>query len=196
MRHARGAGFYFFGGFAVRITKLVAGAGLALTLSAFSPAVFAQTAVNNPPASGSAASNGSSANTATGSDMNSGSSAAENSNTAAQSNEGAENNNAGAMKQESSRQEARDVEHQLKEAHEQGKDVSAAKHEYRLGMRDMRKGNDADARQHFEQAKNELNNQKNSSESNNPTSESNSAINPNGNGAATSPSGPTTGTAH
>jgi hypothetical protein len=106
----------------MKISKLVAGAGLALTLAAFSPAAFAQAPGSNP---------------------------------------GSETNNAATMNQESPHQEARQIKDRITSEEQSGKDVSTARHEYKLGMHELNKGNEAEARQHFEQAENDLGMQEN-----------------------------------
>jgi hypothetical protein len=107
----------------MKISKLVAGAGLALSLAAFSPAVFAQNAGNY---------------------------------------RGAENANSAAMNQQTPRQEAREIRNRISTDQQNGENVKAARHQYKIGMRDLNNGKKFLAHRHFERAENDLNMRENS----------------------------------
>lgn len=113
----------------MKLTKLAAGAGLALTLAAFSPAAFAQ---------------------------NHGNSGANYNNEQNYGNNG-ENSDSGAMRTERNlRRESREVSNRISSEEQNGNNVSSARRHYREGMRDWNNGNNSGARNHFEQAENDL----------------------------------------
>jgi hypothetical protein len=117
----------------MKIGTFLAGAGLALTLSALPPAAFAQAPAGNMSSS-----------------MNSSNAVSENN----------PNASAGASNTTSNEVAPQDKAHQVKNdldtARQQGENVSTARRQYRLGMRTMEKGENSKALQHFEEAENDI----------------------------------------
>jgi hypothetical protein len=126
----------------MKLTTFLAGAGLALTLSALPPVAFAQ-------APASTAGN-------TASSMSSSNPAGENNPDASMNANASASTDTGTSNQVAPRDEARQVKSDLDAARAQGKDVSMANRQYRLGMRDMKKGEDSTAHNHFQEAENDL----------------------------------------
>ncbi len=130
----------------MKLVTFLAGAGLALTLSALPPVAFAQA-----PASTAGTTSPS---------MNSSGMAGENN-----PNESMGASNA-ASNEVTPQEKANQVKSDLDAAREQGKNVSTARRQYRLGMRDMNKGKNSKALQHFEEAENDLGTQQSNMGSN------------------------------
>ena len=124
----------------MKFTKLVAGASLALTVSAFAPLAGAQTMGTNP--SGGAAGTMPSGPGETG--------AAPSAGGAAGMNEGAGKTGTQAQ------QRATQVRNEIDQARNQGRDVKSAEAEQRRGERALAQGEEKTAMRHFDAAEREL----------------------------------------
>jgi hypothetical protein len=126
----------------MKLVTFLAGAGLALTVSALPPVAFAQAPAST---AGTTSSSISSSNPAGENNPNTSINASATAST-----------DTGASNEAAPQDKAQQVKSDLDAAREQGKDVSTARHQYRLGMLDMKKGDNSKALQHFDEAENDI----------------------------------------
>lgn len=123
----------------MKIAKLAAGAGLALTLAAFSPAAFAQNSISsNGSRTEGIAYNNNGTNNYKGSNSDNG------------------KNNHETLNGENPRQEAVKIRERIDMESRNGQNVSSAEHQYELGKRALNNGKSNKARHHFKRAEKEL----------------------------------------
>ena len=127
----------------MKFGTFLAGAGLALTLSVLPSAAFAQAPAGD-----------------TSSPMTSPNAVGENNPNAAAGAGNATSNEVAPQDR------AQQVKNDLDAARQQGENVSTARHQYRLGMSAMKKGENSTALQHFAEAENDINAQQSNMGSN------------------------------
>jgi hypothetical protein len=136
----------------MNISKFVAGAGVVLSLTMFTPALFAQTGTGTAPGTEASGSMANPATAGTGSSaMPSTSGSAASENTGASMNTPATENAGDVYSMETQLQK------QINQLRSEGKSVSRAERHLREGELSLNKGHESTASKHFEMAQRELN---------------------------------------